>query len=397
MVIEEFQQNGDHTPIDPEDFSVLKSSPENDFDEITALSAHICGTPIAVIQIIEKDEPWLKSVYGISKEKIPEDPFFWEKTLNRGRLLSIRDIREEASFKGFENKHNFVFYAGIPLTTTEGLNFGVLYVLDTKPRELSKKQEESLYILSNQILHLLESRKQNFQLREVQKKLRQKYTELEKFASVVSHDIKSPLANIISLTELLREENKDNISPETQQYIDFLAESSYSLRNYVDGILSFYRSDHILEKGKEDVDLNSFFKNITQLFLIRDDVRITYPTSGTLQDINKAALTQIFLNLISNALKYNDKPVRKVNIGFRETPQFYEFEVLDNGVGIRPEHSERIFDLFTTLETNDREGNPGSGIGLATVKKILDHLEGSISVESRIPEGSNFKFKIKRK
>jgi signal transduction histidine kinase len=245
-------------------------------------------------------------------------------------------------------------------------------------------------------MKLLEFGKQNQQFQFIQNKLRQKYQELEKFASLVSHDLKSPLANIISLTELLKEENKDNFSEETTQYLDYLAESSYSLRNYVDGILSFYRSEHILEKDYENVDLHKLLEGIAKLYDVTDDVIITYPETAVLHHVNKAALTQIFLNLISNGLKYNKKPVRKITIDFKEEEYFYRFWVKDNGEGFPEEETTRIFELFTTLDIMDRQGNPGSGIGLATVKKLVNSLGGKIEVSSTPGEGSTFSFSIQR-
>ena len=102
------------------------------------------------------------------------------------------------------------------------------------------------------------------------------------------------------------------------------------------------------------------------------------------------------MNLISNALKYNNKNQRKVDITFRTTDSYYCFAVSDNGNGIKKEDIDKIFKLFTTLDAQDRDGNHGSGIGLATVKKHIEQMQGSIDVISEIGEGSTFKFKIKR-
>lgn len=374
-----------------------KIGQEKDFDEITALAAQFCDAPIAVIYFIENGNCRPKFVFGISEDDVPCDEVFWKPVLQENKILVVPDIGKDRRFEEYPNEKEYVFYAGVPLFSIEGNAIGVLFLLDFEPHILNEKQKNTLKVLANQIINLLAYRKQNEELQLVQSKLKQKYQELEKFASVVSHDIKSPLANIISLTELLKEENKDKFNEETRQYVDFLMQSSHSLRNYVDGILSFYRSDHILEKEKEDVELPSFFKNITDLFQINMDVEISYPHSGVLENVNKAALTQIFLNLISNALKYNSKEHRVVEILFEEKDLFYEFQVNDNGDGILQKDFDKIFQLFTTLDLNDRDGHSGSGIGLATVKKLLDHMGGSIQLESEIHEGSNFKIKIQRK
>jgi len=115
-----------------------------------------------------------------------------------------------------------------------------------------------------------------------------------------------------------------------------------------------------------------------------------------LHNVNKSALTQIFMNLINNALKYNDKDLRKVEITFSKSEEFYFFAVEDNGKGIPKEKFEEIFSIFTTLETPDRDGNLGNGIGLATVKKLIESMGGTISLESVPGDGSKFIFSTKR-
>lgn len=376
--------------------SPVNTTAGKDFDEIAFLTKQICRCSAAVLSLYETEEHQVFSLSGISEERLPYP----------GRLLSLIEMQRRILYiADFESEYfaippklgEFSFYAGIPLLNSENKPLGILYILDDQIKELTEAQELSLTILGDQVIRLLDYKKQHTELKNVQLKLRQKYRDLEKFASVVSHDIKSPLANIISLTEFLKEENKGAFNEETKQYLDFLIQSSYSLRNYVDGILTFYRSDNILEKEKEDVDIYQLLRGIAYLYQVNPQVEITLPTSGVLHNINKAALTQIFLNLIGNALKYNNKKKREVNISFYETADYYNFQVKDNGNGIPEEDFEKIFDLFTTLDQNDRDGHPGSGIGLATVKKMLDHMQGSIELESIIGKGSNFKFRIKRK
>lgn len=373
----------------------LHSSRQPDFDELLTLAAQIAEAPVAGILVVQQEKHWFLSLHGSDDKIFPPNAAFWQEFLNRTDLLEMWNSPNEPD--GNRLPSNFAYLAGVPLLNAGGNPMGLLFVADHNLRQLSEKQKRGLKIITRQILNLVEYQKQQNKLIDVQKKLEQRYKELEKFSSVVSHDIKSPLANIISLTELLQEENKDTFSEDTKQYLDFLAQSSYSLRNYVDGILTFYRSEKILEKEEEDVELEKFFKNITDLYQVNRDVEISYPQAGVLKQVNKAALTQIFLNLISNALKYNSKPLRRVAIDFGETENFYQFEVKDNGNGIPKEDYQKIFELFTTLDLQDREGNPGSGIGLATVQKLLDHMGGSIEVESVPGEGSTFWVRIPKR
>ena len=112
--------------------------------------------------------------------------------------------------------------------------------------------------------------------------------------------------------------------------------------------------------------------------------------------MNKIAFEQIIVNLIQNALKYNDKENPKVVISFSEDELYYYFSVIDNGKGISPKEQERIFELFTTLGIRDRFGTKGTGIGLSTVKKLVEKMAGKIMVKSTPGEGSEFSFHIKK-
>lgn len=383
-----------HHPA-PEEFHILRTAQTREFEDILFLGAQISRSPVAVLQVVENSKAWTKAAFGISPGDVPQSETLWREVLNSKEAVIVPDIQKDSRFRGV-NVGSFRFFAGIPLITSLGQALGVIMIFDQNEKDFSGDQKDALKVVVEQILNLVAFRKQTNEFKRVQENLEQRYKDLEKFASVVSHDIKSPLANIISLTELLKEENKENFNEETIQYIDFLSQASYSLRSYVDGLLIFYRSDKILEKEEEDVDLESFFESVTKLYAVKPDVEINYPHYGRLEQVNKAALTQIFFNLISNGLKYNNKEHRRVDISFEPTDEFYKFEVRDNGNGIPKENFKKIFELFTTLDLNDREGNPGSGIGLATVQKLVHHMGGDISLESEPGKGSTFKLQIKR-
>ena len=381
------------------EYKIINSGPDEDYDDLTFLAASLCQVPVAKISIIDRDRIWNKSVFGAEIEEIDRKNSFCDRAIHSDSQIFILNKSDDPEiFKAAEGLYDreFSFYAGIPLYNPQGHAIAVFCIFDTKEKQLSGDQEQGLKALARQTMNLFEFRKQRIKLIEVQKKLKEKYRELEKFASLVSHDLKSPLANIISLSELLKDENQGKFDEDTEQYLGFLVESSYSLRNYIDGILSFYRSDHVMEKDYTDVDLRKLLKGIADLHQVSDDIRISYPDDIMLHNVNKAALTQVFMNLISNALKYNDKALRKVDIKFDKDSEFYFFEVTDNGKGIPQEKFEEIFDLFTTLDTVDRDGSLGSGIGLATVKKLIESMGGSISLISEVGEGSSFKFSIKR-
>ncbi|MDJ0568191.1 MAG: ATP-binding protein [Pleurocapsa sp. MO_192.B19] len=110
------------------------------------------------------------------------------------------------------------------------------------------------------------------------------------------------------------------------------------------------------------------------------------PTLNT----QKIALEQVFTNLISNAIKHHPSQAGKIKISATEAPEFYYFGVTDNGSGIAPEHQERIFGIFQTLSSRDR--NENTGIGLSIVKKIVESQGGTIELESQVGKGTTFSF-----
>ncbi|MBT8256354.1 MAG: sensor histidine kinase, partial [Bacteroidia bacterium] len=120
-------------------------------------------------------------------------------------------------------------------------------------------------------------------------------------------------------------------------------------------------------------------------FMPKNDIRL---------HINKGALLQVLMNLITNAIKYNDKEAIKITLGITEDAEYYHFSIKDNGLGILPKDQDKIFELFAVTGDRDKGGMLGSGIGLATVKKIVELQGGSISVDSERGIGSTFHFSM---
>ena len=133
------------------------------------------------------------------------------------------------------------------------------------------------------------------------------------------------------------------------------------------------------------------------LLNITEDCIINLPEENIIISSNRAALEQIFLNLLGNSLKYNDKPKIKIDIEFSQTPDFYYFSVKDNGIGIPKEKEDDIFKLFTVVAKSDRSGNKGNGIGLSTVKRLVSNLGGNLKMTSEVGKGTRFNFSIRRK
>lgn len=379
-------------------YNLLDTLSENDFDSITALIAAICEVPISLITLLDSDRNFFKSHFGLDFNQSPRNiSFCGHAILQDEEIFIVEDATKDVRFNDnpLVTEANALFYAGVPLVNSNGFKLGTLCVFDHKPRKLTEVQITSLKALGKQVVILFELRKKNKLLTEFQKELQQRNERLVNFAHLVSHDLKSPLANITSLTRMLREENIQNLSEDSEMYLDYIEESSFSLKNYINGILKFYKTDELLEAQKEDVPLKNLFDEINEI-LITDDIVFEFPTEGVLLNVNKAALTQIFLNLIDNSLKYNLNQQRLVSVTYTEESDFYKFSIKDNGMGIDLGVQEEIFNLFKTTGIKDRDGKEGTGIGLATVKSLVSKLGGTIFLESEPGKGSTFTFTLQK-
>ena len=151
------------------------------------------------------------------------------------------------------------------------------------------------------------------------------------------------------------------------------------------------------KKSAEHFSFNQLLEEVIDILNIKVDCSINLPEKDYDIHTNRAALELILLNLITNSLKYNDKPETVIDIELDTSDAQYDFiTVRDNGIGIAKEKQKQIFKLFSTVEETDRFGQKGHGIGLSTVKKLVSNLGGNINVNSKIGEGSSFKFSIKK-
>jgi len=214
--------------------------------------------------------------------------------------------------------------------------------------------------------------------------------ELDQFAYVVSHDLKAPLRAINNLSEWIEEDITDLLDGDTKEQFRLLRGRVHRMEGLINGILSYSRAGRI--------------KTVKERFLVRtvvDDLCETFSNKRSIQFIlegdpdlelvsEKITLGQILQNLISNGIKYNDKPDVTITIGWTEIGSNVEFFVKDNGPGISPEFHDKIFVIFQTLQSRDEVES--TGVGLAIVKKIVDEKGGIIRIESTMKEGTTFFF-----
>lgn len=245
-------------------------------------------------------------------------------------------------------------------------------VKDTHNDELSRLSD-SLNIMSGNL-------KKNIS------ELEKRNAELDKFAYVVSHDLKAPIRGIHNVIKWIEEDFGNEVSPEMKKYLRIIPQRTKRMEDLINGLLDYAR---IREKTTlEKIDVNKLVKDIAEAIVPRHfKIEInTLPIIYT----ERLKLEQVFSNLISNSVKYTVHKKGKIVIGCEEQIYLYEFSVKDNGIGIEPEYHEKIFEIFQTLREKDEKES--TGIGLAIVKKIIDEQHGTINVKSKLGEGAEFIF-----
>ncbi|MGE5399155.1 MAG: CHASE domain-containing protein [Ignavibacteriales bacterium] len=217
--------------------------------------------------------------------------------------------------------------------------------------------------------------------------------ELENFAYVASHDLQEPLRMISSYTQLIAKRYKDQLDEKADQYIEFTVEGAKRMQQLIHDLLQYSR---VATKGKEFalVNCNVIVKDVLtnlQISIKKNNAVIAYNHLPKVM-ADDTQLMQLFQNLISNAIKFRSQKPPEIHIDAVEKENDWLFSVSDNGIGIDPQFNERIFVIFQRL--HEREEYPGTGIGLAVCKKIVERHGGRIWIKSSVGEGSTFYFTL---
>jgi signal transduction histidine kinase len=382
-------------------YQILDTASEKDFEELTALASDICQTPIALISLVDDRRQWFKSSHGIDVTETPKEYAFCAHTIvNPYEVTVVNDARADDRFA-----HNplvtgdpkVVFYAGVPLLNEDGFALGSLCVIDHQPKELTEKQLNGLRVLAKQVIAQMELRRKLSVMQKSNEDLLEANAFIQKFASTAAHDIKSPLSSILLTSQALQMRLGNTGDDKSRNLIGLTINASKRLLALVDQMLDYSYEPSILLTDQQNVQLNKMLKNVVELIDVPHNITVNLPRIDHSLVSSPVALEQIFLNLLTNAVRYNDKDKGVINVLFREDTDNYQFKISDNGIGVPEQDLERIFEKAVTLNSLDRFNRKGHGLGLYTVKMLIEKLKGSIHAESKIGEGSVFIFSIKKR
>ena len=229
----------------------------------------------------------------------------------------------------------------------------------------------------------------NKKLKGANSQLQKSNEELERFAYIASHDLKSPLRSVISFITLFNKKYKDQIDDQGQEFLEIIATNADQMQHLIEDILEYSKSNNRVLK-KERVDLNKVLNQIASHIDSKDfylDGKIYFSPLPEIES-DFTMIKQLFQNLIENGLKYNHGPHKLVSVQYLEKEKELYFIIKDNGIGMDEAYFNKIFEMFKRL--HNKNEYPGTGIGLAVCKKIIQQLDGKIWVTSKLNEGSIF-------
>jgi two-component system, sensor histidine kinase and response regulator len=258
------------------------------------------------------------------------------------------------------------------------------------------KTHLALYSLRRRLAEQNEQLQQEIAAREeIQAALTRSNAELEQLAYVASHDMQEPLRMVASYLQLVAQRYKGQLDADADEFIGYAVDGAKRMQALINDLLAYSRLG-TRARPFESTDCNKVLETVLVnlgVAISESGAQITHDPMPTVMG-DSSQLVQLFQNLIGNAIKFRSAEPMRVHIGVEAADAMWQFSVTDNGIGIAPEYHERIFVMFQRL--HGRTEYPGTGIGLAICKKIVERHGGTVWVESQAGHGSTFKFTIPR-
>lgn len=338
-------------------------------------------------------KPEIDNLKDVPVDFIPQ----WLEAHRKGEAFWVEDVSAlpddgELGLKAILEPQGIKSLITIPKFKKDELIGFIGFDSVKKLNKYNDNEKEILFVYANMLVNLRQRKEYEERIKEQEAKkqellehLSQQNKSLNEYAHVVSHDLKAPLINIHTLVSWFMDDNKDKITEKEFYPLQQVLFNVEKMDLLIKGILDYSTIDRI-DTGDSLVDLNVAINEVLQTLLIPEHITINVQEGLPTLFGNTWRFKQVFQNLIQNAVKYSDKDGGRVDFGYTENEENYQFFVKDNGVGINPNYFHKIFKIFTKLEST----GSSSGIGLSIVEKIVKFYKGKIWVESEEGVGATF-------
>jgi PAS domain S-box-containing protein len=328
--------------------------------------------------MIKDVNPFLIEMLGYSHEEILGKKL-WE-------LGSFKDISvNKENFLELQQKE-YLRYENLPLETADGRQINVEFVSNVY-------QVNDHKVIQCNIRDITERKRAETKIQQILEDLGRSNAELEQFAYVASHDLQEPLRMISSYVQLLAKRYQGKLDSDADEFINFAVDGAKRMQNLINDLLAYSRvgtrGNPLTPVSAEDL-LKEALANL-QFAIEESGASITHDPLPVIKG-DPTQLVTVFQNLLGNAIKFRGSEPPRIHFGAQRDANEWIFSVHDDGIGIDPKFAQRIFVIFQRL--NDRTAYPGTGIGLAICKRVIQRHGGRIWVESVAGEGATFYFTL---
>ena len=392
-------------------YEILDTGAEAGFDDIVALISNICEVPIALVSLVDKDRQWFKAKVGLAANETSRDLAFCAHAIHNSDPLIVEDALTDQRFCDnplVVGPPGIRFYAGAPLTTPQGFRLGTLCAIDTRPRSLTPQQLQLLKLLSSHVVSLMELRiryRESLmlasELSESKKQIQKMAEHNSRFLASLNHEMRTPLNAILGFSNKLVKRLADVDVPQfVNEGLNTIQVASRQLNYLVEDVLSISKVDAgKMERKEGEFDPEAVLREIILVNNERasqDQVALVLCLETELPRMvvgDQGKIAQVLMNVVSNAVKYTYSN-KKVSVNASYVEGCLLVDVIDEGVGIAPENLSRIFGEFEQIDNPLSTRAKGTGLGLAIVKRLIELLDGDVSVVSEIERGSKFSMRF---
>lgn len=381
------------------ELAILDTLPEPEYDDLAQLAAHICGTPIALVSLLDANRQWFKARVGLDAPETPRNISFCGHAIEDGKLLIVADALADERFSDnplVTGHPDIRFYAGTPLTTSKGHSLGTLCVIDTTPRELSAEQVTMLEALGRTVTRTLELRKTARDLAGARIMAEAANEAKSRLLTTMSHELRTPLNSIIGFSSLVMNNRDGNLSTSEVSYVERVRANGITLLGLINDLLDLAKVEaDQMSLELTSCDICTLAQEVVRTTSTDEGCTLRYvgPAQAPPLMIDERRVRQILTNLVANASRFTEQGAVEVRVQVIDG-QVSNIAIADDGPGISADNLERIFLPFEQGSSGDARTHEGTGLGLAITKQLCALHGFHLDAASDIGHGSTFRVGI---